>query len=195
MINFTYELVTETAKVPTKAHDSDYCYDVFASLTAGRKLEFIVGDKPDNAGTMHVVPFRDKDDQLYIDIAPNHHVQIPLGFKAQLSPCTVYVPYKVTLDDTELSYMPVTLGAKMYVRSSTAIIKGLQLQNSVGVIDSTYPNEWIMWARNTSTRVIRLYDGHKVAQVEFGFSLNPNFVQGEVTVKDRTGGFGSTGTV
>jgi dUTP pyrophosphatase len=98
---------------------------------------------------------------------------IPLGFKARLP-----------------------RGYEMQVRSRSglALKKGLIVLNAPGTIDSDYPDEWMVILQNTSTDMVSVKHGERIAQLVLGTVQVLDWREGSVTkVSDRVGGFGSTG--
>ena len=109
-----------------------------------------------------------------IRIGPGDRVAIPLGFKAQL---------------------PAGWEAQVRTRSGLALKEGLVVANSPGTIDADYPDEWMVILMNTSSQVLTINHGDRVAQVVLA-QLAPALPWTEGTVgrtTERAGGFGSTG--
>lgn len=83
----------------------------------------------------------------------------------------------------------------LYIRSSLAIKKGLQLKNNVGIVDSDYYNntdndgQIICCIVNTSDYEVVIKSGEKFVQGIFSKYLT---VDGDCTNKKREGGIGST---
>lgn len=84
----------------------------------------------------------------------------------------------------------------LYLRSSWCK-KGLQLTNSVGVIDSDYQGEIICQVRNDSDRPVFVERGDRFAQIVFHRIVRP-WLRKVSRFSEETsrgeGGFGSTGT-
>lgn len=98
---------------------------------------------------------------------------IPLGFKARLP-----------------------RGYEMQVRSRSglALKKGLVVLNAPGTIDSDYPGEWAVILQNTSTEMVSIRHGDRIAQLVLAPVIRMPWREGEVTqTTDRAGGFGHTG--
>ena len=74
--------------------------------------------------------------------------------------------------------------------------KGLNLINSVGIIDSDYVEEVFVPVMNNSQDRLRIYNGDRIAQAELVFNRQASlrYISDRPQRKsDRSGGFGSTG--
>ncbi len=79
-------------------------------------------------------------------------------------------------------------------RSSLCNKGGLQLVNSVGIIDSDYRGELMMVYRNLGNEPVEISEGERIGQIIFLPSLVADFISEDLTQTDRgEGGFGSTG--
>lgn len=93
------------------------------------------------------------------------------------------------------AYMLTGEVLKIYIRSSIAIKKNLQLKNQVGIIDQDYYNnpdndgDIIICLRNTTTVPVEIKKGEKIAQGIFEQYL---LADNDVTIALRLGGIGST---
>lgn len=116
-------------------------------------------------------------------------------------------PYAITLRPKQSAYIPSGIRVKftepdwallMYPRSSYGINFRMQLDNTVGVIDSDYyyaENEGHIMIKITNDTVIstdlNIYDGVRFVQgifTPYGITTTDN------ATETRTGGIGSTGT-
>jgi len=98
---------------------------------------------------------------------------IPLGFKARL---------------------PEGWEMQVRSRSGLALKKGLVVLNAPGTIDSDYPGEWMVIVQNTSSEMVAVKHGERIAQLVLAPVTRLAWREGSVTpVSDRIGGFGSTG--
>ena len=83
----------------------------------------------------------------------------------------------------------------MYARSGLATKQGLRPANCVGVVDSDYRGEIMVFLHNDSSFVRTIENGERIAQIVITPYLNVEF--NEVDVLSDTargeGGFGSTG--
>lgn len=94
------------------------------------------------------------------------------------------------------AYMQPDEVLKVYIRSSLAVKKGLQLANNVGIIDSSYygnpDNDGNIGIaiKNTSGTAVTLNAGDRIAQ---GIFVPYLVADEDVASGERTGGFGSSG--
>ena len=91
--------------------------------------------------------------------------------------------------------IPVGCAGLIYARSSMGTKKGLAPANKVGVIDSDYRGEFMIFLHNHGTEAQTIVHGDRVAQLLVTPVFTPGFVEAEVlsdTVRG-SGGFGSTG--
>lgn len=195
MINFLYERLYPNVTAPTKTDDCNFCYDIRAYFNPQQRLDVLYQASTDTTINGQIAPLREANsEEFYIEIPVGYRVLIPTGIKGQVTPSQTYIACKTNLEDESLSYLPVTFGSKLHIRSGVSYKRGLVLVNSVGIVDSNFPEEWKLIMTNISSTPIKVYQGEKIAQVEFGFSLNVNFVEQTVIEKDRKSGLGSTGT-
>lgn len=110
-----------------------------------------------------------------VELYPKQRKVIPTGLKAYMK---------------EGEYLGV------YVRSSTAIKRGLLMTNSVGIIDSDYynndSNEGHIHVAlyNASEEIVVIQKGERIAQ---GIFMRYYTTDNDVATGERTGGIGSTG--
>ena len=109
-----------------------------------------------------------------ITIAPGETKKIPTGIAMEL---------------------PVGTAGLIYARSSLGTKKGLAPANKVGVVDSDYRGEFMIFLHNHSGEARTICHGDRVAQLVITPVFTPGFVEAdELTDTARgTGGFGSTG--
>ena len=91
--------------------------------------------------------------------------------------------------------IPVGCAGLIYARSSLGTKKGLAPANKVGVVDSDYRSEFMIFLHNHGTEVQTIVHGDRVAQLLVTPVFTPGFVEADVlsdTVRGA-GGFGSTG--
>ena len=85
--------------------------------------------------------------------------------------------------------------ALVFARSGLGIKHGIAPANCVGVIDSDYRGEFMIFLHNHGTEVQTIVHGDRVAQLLVTPVFTPGFVEADVlsdTVRGA-GGFGSTG--
>ena len=91
--------------------------------------------------------------------------------------------------------IPVGCAGLIYARSSLGTKKGLAPANKVGVVDSDYRGEFMIFLHNHGVEPQSIVHGDRVAQLLVTPVYTPGFVETDVlsdTVRGA-GGFGSTG--
>ena len=91
--------------------------------------------------------------------------------------------------------LPVGCAGLIYARSSLGTKKGLAPANKVGVVDSDYRGEFMIFLHNHGTEAQTICHGDRVAQLVITPVFTPGFEEAEElsdTVRGA-GGFGSTG--
>ena len=109
-----------------------------------------------------------------VTIAPGETKKIPTGLAMEI---------------------PVGHAGLIYARSSMGTKKGLAPANKVGVIDSDYRGEFMVFLLNHGTEVQTVENGDRIAQLVVTPVFTPGFVEATElsdTVRGE-GGFGSTG--
>ncbi len=107
-------------------------------------------------------------------IAPGQTLKIPTGIAMEL---------------------PVGCAGLIYARSSMGTKKGLAPANKVGVVDSDYRGEFLVFLHNHGTEAQTVAHGDRIAQLLVTPVFTPGFIEAEAisdTVRGA-GGFGSTG--
>lgn len=163
--------VSEQAELPEYATDGSACFDIKACIQNGQRL------KSFNAWNKEM------------PVAVKGVGKNPNAF--QLPPAVrVLVPTGLIFDIPEGHVM------KMYIRSGTALKKGLTLVNGVGIIDSDYVEESFLMLENISESLVTIEHGERIAQCLIEpITREPIEETNERPVQktDRDGGFGSTG--
>ena len=163
--------VNERAELPEYATDGSACFDVKACIENGQRL------KSYNAWNKEM------------PVAVKGVGQNKDAF--QLPPAVrVLVPTGLIFDIPEGYVM------KMYIRSGTALKKGLTLVNGVGIIDSDYVEESFLMLENVSESMSLIEHGERIAQCLIEpITREPiNEISERPEQKtSRDGGFGSTG--
>ena len=91
--------------------------------------------------------------------------------------------------------LPAGTAGLIYARSSLGTKKGLAPANKVGVVDSDYRGEFLIFLHNHGSVPQTVAHGDRVAQLVVTPVFTPGFVESE-TLSDTLrgdGGFGSTG--
>ena len=170
MVEVKIKLLTDTAKIPTKAHDTDACFDIYADIpdatyeyTEEIKNPFggFYGGKITKTGKGRLIP-------------PHETILIPTGFATDI---------------------PVGYSAKIYARSGMASKKKLRPAQGVPVIDSDYRGQWYVPLHNDGDSPQIVEHGDRIVQFDIQEVIPTVFVQvNELNDTERgTGGFSSTG--
>ena len=109
-----------------------------------------------------------------ITIAPGETKKIPTGLAMEI---------------------PVGCAGLIYARSSLGTKKGLAPANKVGVVDSDYRGEFMIFLHNHGSESQTVSHGDRIAQLLVTPVFTPDFVEAE-ELSDTgrgSGGFGSTG--
>ena len=109
-----------------------------------------------------------------VTIAPGETKKIPTGLAMEI---------------------PVGCAGLIYARSSLGTKQGLAPANKVGVVDSDYRGEFLIFLHNHSSQPQTVSHGDRVAQLLVTPVFTPGFVEAEALTDTLrgTGGFGSTG--
>lgn len=109
-----------------------------------------------------------------VTIAPGQTKKIPTGIAMEL---------------------PIGCAGLIYTRSSLGTKKGLAPANKVGVIDSDYRGEFLVFLHNHGAEPQTIVHGDRIAQLLVTPVFTPGFLEAEVLSDTHRGegGFGSTG--
>ena len=167
MINLKIKKLSDTAILPTKAHDTDACFDIYANIPEVEVCYDCVFDEA--SSLVEFIPHHGAT-----QIEPGKSVVISTGF------CTE---------------IPEGYFAPVFCRSGMGIKKHLRLSNSVGIIDSSYRGEWMVSLHNDGTESQIIHHGDRIAQFTLLPVLDVNIEEvADVNDTERgTGGFGSSG--
>ena len=91
--------------------------------------------------------------------------------------------------------LPVGTAGLIYARSSLGTKKGLAPANKVGVVDSDYRGEFLIFLHNHGAEPQTVCHGDRIAQLVVTPVFTPGFLEAD-TLSDTArgeGGFGSTG--
>lgn len=165
MLELKFKKLTDTMTVPTKAHETDACWDLYADIPYQAFTVVEDGKEVDVAITRS---------EKGVYIKPHETVKIPTGFATNL---------------------PYGYWAAVFARSGLATKQGLRPANCVGVIDEPYTGEWIVALHNDSEEPQVVHHGDRVAQFAILPRFNVKFTEVEdLDVTDRgNGSFGSSG--
>ena len=160
----------EHAETPKQATEGSACFDVSATLKVGERIRTY---NPWNKECL--IPVKNIGGKVGFQLHPENRALVPTGLIFD-------IPDKHVL--------------KMFIRSSTALKKGLVLANGVGIIDSDYVEESYIMVYNISDSLVVINGGERLAQV--ALEKTCPYTLSEITDKpaqktSRDGGFGSTG--
>ena len=169
-LNLKIKRLTETATLPTKAHDTDACFDIYADVP---NEEYEYRKETSNLfGGFSM--FEVEEHGQGVAIQPHQTVLIPTGFATEI---------------------PHGFWGAIFARSGLASKQGLRPAQGVPVIDEPYRGQWMIPLHNDSEETRIIHHGDRICQ----FMLLPYFQTTitEVEELDSTdrgeGGFGSTG--
>ena len=160
-------------EVPDSIYGSVYsaCFDISAHFSYQMKLD----------------GYSKTNDKIEMTIAQNsdgrNYVEIPSEWR-------ILVPTGLIFD------IPITCSVRLYARSGISTKQGLNLINSVGIIDTDYVEQVYVPIYNNSLQKLRIYNGDRIAQAEMVVNSRPilHYINERPTSKsNRHGGFGSTG--
>lgn len=166
--------LTETATLPTKAHDTDACFDIYADIPEAtyEYKETITNPLGGEFGYAAIETVTKTGEGVAIQ--PHQTVLIPTGFATEI---------------------PHGFWGAIFARSGLASKQGLRPAQGVPVIDEPYRGQWMIPLHNDSEEVRVIHHGDRICQ----FMLLPYFQTTiteveELDLTDRgEGGFGSTG--
>lgn len=170
-LDLKIQRLTNTAKLPTKAHDTDACFDIYADIPDAT-YEYCGESFVDYPSTWDIKSCYSGSG---IAIRPHQTALIPTGFATEI---------------------PHGFWGAIFARSGLASKQGLRPAQGVPVIDEPYRGQWMIPLHNDSEETRIIHHGDRICQ----FMLLPYFQTTitEVDELDSTdrgeGGFGSTGT-
>lgn len=174
MLSLKIQRLTNTAVLPTKAHPTDACFDIYADIP---NEEYSI-TKIKNVTEQVFDVFFNQTNLIEtgkgVAIQPHQTVLIPTGFATEI---------------------PHGYWGAIFARSGLASKQGLRPAQGVPVIDEPYRGQWIIPLHNDSEETRIIHHGDRICQ----FTLLPYFNTkleevDNLTETDRgKGGFGSTG--
>ena len=168
--------LTEKAKIPTQAHDKDFCYDVYATSCEevepgiwkyGIGLAFEIVRDIENIGEISARPYTSD---------PFKQADVLRWLKINFEDCNI----KLSLD----------------FRPRSSVWKtGMILSNCEGTLDELYRGEVMAYFYEVIPGKEKYKVGDRIGQIKLGFTLPIEFEEGEINADTErgTGGFGSTG--
>lgn len=165
MLELKFKRLTDTMTVPTKAHDTDACYDLYADIPNETYQH------PDINQTLQMITTKSGKG---VAIPPFSTVKIPTGFATNI---------------------PHGYFGAVFARSGLATKKGLRPANCVAVIDEPYTGEWFIPVHNDTPEFQVIEHGDRIAQFTLLPYPEINMIEvDELENSDRgDGGFGSSG--
>jgi dUTP pyrophosphatase len=130
-------------------------------------------------------------DESVVTILPQRMTKNSAGYDFYLPNDITLLPNSTTLCKSNISaYMESDEVLLLFIRSSLANKQNITLKNQVGVIDSDFfPNEIVFILQNATNNTIILCKDTRVVQGVFTKYL---LADNDCTLKDRKGGIGST---
>lgn len=168
-LNLKIQRLTNTAKLPAKAHDTDACFDIYADIP-NNTYEY----KQAVPGLFGDFNFDVTRTGEGVAIHPHQTVLIPTGFATEI---------------------PHGFWGAIFARSSLAYKQGLRPAQGVPVIDEPYRGQWLIPLHNDSEETRIVHHGDRICQ----FMLLPYFdttlteVDNLSSTDRGEGGFGSSG--
>jgi dUTP pyrophosphatase len=154
---------------PTWGTDDAACFDLSACLSMGDGVKVF---RPDNRTRVDLITAAKPNFQIF----PQERAMVPTGL---------------------IFDIPVGFELKIYVRSGTALKKGISLINSVGVVDYGYVDPSYLILVNSSAVTQEIAHGDRIAQGQMKRIFTYEVLespQPPPKKTDRIGGFGSTGS-
>ena len=160
-----FKKLRENAKLPVKAHDDDFCYDVYAC------------DCEEVAPNVYKYPLG-----FALQIDENERVSFPEG-----------VPHLTR--ETCINFSHRTLLSIDFRPRSSIYKTGMSLCNACGTVDRGYTGEICAYFYHVMPNMPKYEPGDRVAQMKIGFTVPIEFVEVEELeeTERKDGGFGSTG--
>lgn len=85
---------------------------------------------------------------------------------------------------------------ELHLRSSAGVKKDLRLKNTVGIIDTNFSHEILMFVKNEGNEPVEILNGERIAQIILRKAEEVEVVQvDKVEQTERGAGFGSSGRV
>lgn len=180
-MKINFKKLHPNAKMPERAHDSDYGYDVYAVTEeeiAPNVWKYGLG--------FALQPIRGSE---LVDC-----IKTIISSGSSYPDCS-YEEYEVcTPNRIDLAQSPINIGISLRPRSS--IYKtGMVLANSIGLGDINYTGQYCAIFYHVMPNMPRYKVGDKIAQMHLDFTFPMELIEvDELSETDRgEGGFGSTG--
>lgn len=161
-----FKKLRENAKLPTKAHKDDFCYDVYAC------------DCEEVAPNVYKYPLG-----FALQIENDENVNIAHFAEDVVNGGSIFSSWEDTLLSIDF-------------RPRSSIYKtGMVLCNSVGTGDRPYTGEYCAFFYHVMPNMPKYEPGDRIAQMKIGFTVPIEFVEVEELddTERGDGGFGSSG--
>ena len=171
MIDLKFKRLTPTMTVPTKAHPTDACFDLYADCPESHYR--IINTVVENGVRTTFIP-RVPLEKGGVTIEPHQTIIINTGFATNI---------------------PHGYWGAIFARSGVATKKGLRPAQGVPVIDEPYTGEWKIPLHNDTDEPQVILHGDRIAQFMLLPYFDTNLIEvDELDSTDRgSGGFGSSG--
>lgn len=169
-LDLKIQRLTDTAKLPTKVHAEDACFDIYADIPDAT-YEYYGESFVDYPSTWDIKSCYSGNG---IAIRPHQTVLIPTGFATEI---------------------PHGFWGAIFARSGLASKQGLRPAQGVPVIDESYRGQWMIPLHNDGNDIQIIHHGDRICQ----FMLLPYFDTNLIEVDNLSetdrgeGGFGSSG--
>ena len=160
-----FKKLRENAKLPTKAHEDDFCYDVYAC------------DCEEVAPNVYKYPLG-----FALQIDEDERMSFPEGIPHLTKEICINISHRAILS---IDFRP----------RSSVWKTGMVLCNSCGTVDRGYTGEVCAFFYHVMPDMPKYEPGDRVAQMKIGFTVPIEFVEVEELdeTERKDGGFGSTG--
>lgn len=165
-LDLKIQRLTDTAKLPTKAHNTDACFDIYADIPNEEYEDGLISVSEYMWQSVY---------KKGVAIHPHQTVLIPTGFATEI---------------------PHGFWGAIFARSGLASKQGLRPAQGVPVIDGSYRGQWFIPLYNQSDKVQIIYHGDRICQFMLLPYFDTTLTEVDnLSETDRgEGGFGSTGT-
>jgi dUTP pyrophosphatase len=171
------EKLVKIYKMRDEAHDIKFATEESACFDICAFIDYQASVKSFNKNNEEVTKLviQESDGRNFIEIPSEWRVLVPTGL---------------------IFDIPKNHCMKVYPRSGLSTKKGLNLINSVGIIDSDYTEQLFIPLYNNSQERLKIYNGDRIAQGQISILENMQYeytTERPIRKSDRNGGFGSTG--
>ena len=164
-LNLKIKRLTDTAKLPAKAHNTDACFDIYADIP---NEEYSGVYRDSSSGYQSIKKTKG------VAIHPHQTILIPTGFATEI---------------------PHGFWGAIFARSGLASKQGLRPAQGVPVIDESYRGQWLIPLHNDSEETRIVHHGDRICQFMLLPYFDTTLTEVDsLSFTDRgEGGFGSSG--